>query len=409
MAKSEYVSEIYRRYKAARSRTEKSRLLDEICATCGVHRKHAIRLLRRCREPARARPRKRGRRSPYRSAELLRPLRKIWLAANLPCSKRLKAILPIWLPGYETAVEQLSEEVRKKLLALSPATIDRLLERTRLQHTTRGRSTTKPGTLLRNKIPINTGQWQESRPGFVEADTVAHCGTSMAGLFAFTVDCVDIATGWSEQRALWGKQDKAMVEQMRSIEQALPFPLLGFDSDNGSEFLNHLLFRHFVDRKTPVQFTRSRAYRKDDNAHVEQKNWTHVRQWLGYDRLDNPLVVDALNDLYTNEWRLFHNFYCPSVKLLSKERIGSKTIKKHDAPKTPYERVMESEHVSAYAKEGLRRIFENTNPFVLRRAMEKKIKRVFAVGYNKPVDQVAETPPGNVNCEATITGSGLLR
>jgi hypothetical protein len=390
MAKSEYVSEIYKRYKKARSRAEKSRLLDEICATCGVHRKHALRLLRRHRDPQRARPRKRGRPSRYRSAELLRALRKIWLAANLPCSKRLKAILPLWLPGYEKVEEPLAADVREKLLALSPATIDRLLERTRLQHTTRGRSTTKPGTLLRNKIPINTGQWQESRPGFIEADTVAHCGTTTAGLFAFTVDCVDIATGWSEQRALWGKEDKAMVEQMRSIERALPFPLLGFDSDNGSEFLNHLLFKHFVNRKKPVVFTRSRAYRKDDNAHVEQKNWTHVRQWLGYDRLDNPLVVEALNDLYTNEWRLFHNFYCPSVKLLSKERVGSKTIKKHDSPKTPYQRVLESEHISAYAKEGLRRIYQNTNPFVLRRAMEKRIKRVFALGYKEPVSHEPE-------------------
>jgi hypothetical protein len=409
VAKSEYVSEIYKRYRIARSRAEKSRLIDEICATCGVHRKHAIRLLCRCRDPARARPRKRGRRSRYRSAELLRPLRKIWLAANLPCSKRLKAILPIWLPGYEKAVEQLSEETREKLLALSPSTIDRLLERTRLQHTTRGRSTTKPGTLLRNKIPINTGQWQENRPGFIEADTVAHCGTSMAGQFAFTLDCVDIATGWSEQRAVWNKEDKAVVEQMRSIEKALPFPLLGFDSDNGSEFINHLLFRYFIDRKKPVQFTRSRAYRKDDNAHVEQKNWTHVRQWLGYDRLDNPPVVDALNELYTNEWRLFHNFYCPSVKLLSKERIGSKTIKKHDKPKTPYERVLESAQVSNYAKEGLRRIFENTNPLVLRRAIEKRIKRVFAMRYKEPVSANAVQQLGNTNCEATNSRSRPLR
>lgn len=409
MAKSEYISEVFKRYKVARSRSEKSRLIDEICATCGVHRKHAIRLLRHRREPDRARPRKRGRRAKYQSTELLRALRKIWLAGNLPCSKRLKAILPLWLPGYEKAEEALDPDVRDKLLALSPATIDRLLKRARLQHTSRGRSTTKPGTLLRNKIPINTGQWQESRPGFVEADTVAHCGTSMAGLFAFTVDCVDIATGWSEQRALWGKEDKAMVEQMRSIEKALPFPLQGFDSDNGSEFLNHLLFRHFVDRKTPVQFTRSRAYRKNDNAHVEQKNWTHVRQWLGYDRLDNPLVVDALNELYSNEWRLFHNFYCPSVKLLSKERVGSKTRKKHDSPKTPYQRVLESEHVSAYAKEGLRRIFENTNPFVLRRGMEKKIKRVFALMYKEPVSRTPGTQLGNRNCEATTRSSEPLR
>jgi hypothetical protein len=324
MAKSEYVSEMYARYRSARSRAEKSHILDEICATCGVHRKHAIRMLALRRRPRDAPTPKRGRRSVYGFPELLRALKKIWLAANLPCAKRLKAMVPLWLPGYEALEGPLQPDIREKLLAITPSSIDRLLKRTRLLHTRHGRSTTKPGTFLRNKIPINTGQWLESRPGFVEADTVAHCGTSMAGQFAYTLDCVDIATGWSEQRAVWAKLDGAVVKQMRSIEKALPFPLLGFDSDNGGEVINHLLFRHFVDRERPVQFTRSRAYRKNDNAHIEQKNWTHVRQWLGYDRLDNPEVIPLLNELYTAEWRLYHNFYCPSVKLLSKERIGSK-------------------------------------------------------------------------------------
>jgi len=166
---------------------------------------------------------------------------------------------------------------------------------------------------------------------------------------------------------------------MRAIEKALPFPLLGFDSDNGSEFINHCLVRHFLSRKEPVQFTRSRAYRKNDNAHVEQKNWTHVRQWLGYDRLDNPDVVALLNDMYSAEWRLFHNFYCPSVKLVSKERVGSKTIKKHDSPKTPYQRVLNSDRIPEHTKSKLREIFENTNPFVLRKGIEKKLKRVFRI------------------------------
>jgi len=384
MATREYLAAMRRRYLRTKSRSEKALILDEICATCGFHRKHAIRLMgRRKRGPKRP-PEQRGRPSTYRGEELLKPLKKIWLAANLPCSKRLKAIIPLWLPGYESLVGVLKPEVRKLLLSISASTIDRLMQHTRLEHTHRGRSVTKPGSLLRNKIPINTGQWQEHRPGFIEADTVAHCGTSMAGEFALTLDCVDIATGWSEQRALWGKSDTAVVEQMRAIERALPFELLGFDSDNGSEFLNHRLFRHFVDRRQPVQFTRSRAYRKDDNAHVEQKNWTHVRQWLGYDRLDNPEVISALNELYENEWRLFHNFYCPSVKLLSKERVGSKTIKRHDSPKTPYQRILESEHISDYQKTGLTMIWENTNPFTLRRAIETRLKKVFRLCYSSP-------------------------
>jgi hypothetical protein len=377
MAKREYLAAMNVRYRRASSRREKTLILTEICMTYGCHRKHAIRLLAQMKKARSPRVRRRGRRPTYVGSELLRPLRTIWLAANLPCSKRLRVILALWLPSYEESYGPLDDEVRRKLQNISATTIDRLLERARIQHTRKGRATTKPGTLLRKQIPIATGQWRQNRPGFVEADTVAHCGTTVAGQFAWTLDCVDIATGWSEQRAIWSKEDQEIVKQMRSIEKALPFPLLGFDSDNGSEFINHKLLAHFLQRRHPIQFTRSRAYHKDDNAHVEQKNWTHVRQWLGYDRLDHPDVVDALNDLYTKEWRWFHNLYCPSVKLVSKERIGSKNVKKHDSPKTPYQRVMESTHVSEYAKRGLQQIFESTNPFVLRKIIEKKISRVF--------------------------------
>ena len=413
MAKSEYLSEMYRRYKAAektaKPRAEKSRIIDEICATCRVHRKHAIRLIR-SRDPDRFRtPRHRGRKSTYAGADVLKPLSKIWLAANLPCSKRLKAIVPLWLPGYEALEGNLAHEVRDKLLAISAASIDRVLKRTRLKHTLHGRSTTKPGTLLRNKIPIATDQWSEHRPGFLEGDTVAHCGGSMAGQFVYTLDCVDMATSWSEQRAVWAKAEQDVITQMISIERALPFPLLGFDSDNGGEFINHALVRHFLSRQRPAQFTRSRAYHSDDNAHVEQKNWTHVRQWLGYDRLDSPAVVPMLNELYTTEWRLYHNLYCPSVKLISKERVGSRTIKVYDSPKTPYQRVMESPLVTDYAKRGLQHLFQNTNPFMLRRGIEAKLKRIFKMCYTSPVNTNAQGMLGNINCEATIKPSDCVR
>jgi hypothetical protein len=195
-------------------------------------------------------------------------------------------------------------------------------------------------------------------------------------MFAYTIDCVDIATGWSEQRAVWGKGETDVLIQIKHIEHSLPFPLLGFDSDNGGEFLNYHLLKHFAQRKRPVQFTRSRAYHKDDNAHVEQKNWTHVRQWLGYQRLDDPNVVPLLNDLYAHQWRLFHNFFCPSMKLLSKERVGSKTLKHHDPPKTPYQRILESPHILPNVKQDLSKQLETLNPFVLRDAMEKRLKKI---------------------------------
>ncbi len=299
--------------------------------------------------------------------------------ANLPCSKRLKVILPIWLPGYTELFGELSIEATNALLNISPTTIDRILSHIRVHYTQRGRSTTKPGTLLRKHIPIKTNQWNESRPGFLEADTVAHCGDSTAGMYVNTIDFVDIATGWTEQRAVWGKGESGVLEQIKNIEKTLPFPILGFDCDNGGEFLNYHLLRHFTERKHPVQFTRSRAYHKDDNAHIEQKNWTHIRQWIGYDRLDNPNVVSSLNNLYTKEWRLFHNFFCPSVKLIAKERIGSKTIKHHDSPKTPYQRIMESTHIHEYVKKSLSKQLENLNPFLLRKIMDKKMKKIFSI------------------------------
>lgn len=262
-------------------------------------------------------------------------------------------------------------------MKISPSTIDRLLKPTRIKYKRRGRATTKPGTLLRKQIPIKTNQWDETRPGFLEADTVAHCGDSLIGIFAYTVDFVDIATEWTEQRAVWGKGERGVLEQIDDVEKSIPFPLLGFDSDNGSEFLNHHLLRHFTKRKQPIQFTRSRPYHKDDNSHIEQKNWTHVRQWLGYDRLDNPAVVPLMNQLYTSDWRLYHNFFCPSVKLISKKMVASKTIKVYDAPKTPYQRVLESKHVSQSVKQNLEAQFEKLDPFKLRKNIEKRLKNIF--------------------------------
>jgi len=375
-SKREYLEAIYSRYKAG-TRKQKKHILDEFCAACGYHRKHAIRLLKKFRRFSKPKQKKKGRLPVYQTEDVLTPLKRIWLAANLPCSKRLKAVLPLWLSGYAQQYGVLTEGATKALQAISPSSIDRLLKPARVKYKGRGKSTTKPGTLLRKHIPVKTNQWDENRPGFLEADTVAHCGTSMAGMFAFTIDCVDIATGWTEQRAVWGKGETAVLQQIKDIEASLPFPLRGFDSDNGSEFLNHHLLKYLSERKQPVQFTRSRAYHKDDNAHIEQKNWTHVRQWLGYHRFDEPEIVPLLNKLYTSQWRLFHNFFCPSVKLIEKQRIASKTIKRYDKPKTPYQRIMESPDITAEVKKELADLFQTLNPFLLRKAMEKRLKEIF--------------------------------
>jgi len=375
-SKREYLAAIVKRYRAA-SRNVKTAILNEFCFACGYHRKHALRLLRTFRRFTQKTPTKRGRKPVYDAEAILIPLKRIWIAASLPCSSRLKAIIPEWLPGYIKIYGPISQKTAVALLRISPASIDRMLKPVRTEYTKCGRATTKPGTLLRKHIPVKTNQWDESHPGFLEADTVAHCGSSTEGVFANTVDCVDIATGWTEQRAVWGKNYQDVIDQIKDIEQSLPFPILGFDSDNGSEFLNHHLLRYLTDRKQPVQFTRSRAYKKDDNAHIEQKNWTHVRQWLGYDRLDSPQVVPLMNALYTSEWRLFLNFFCPSVKLIEKKRVASKIVKRYDKPKTPYRRILESSDVSEETKRKLKEQYKTLNPFELRKALEVKLKKIF--------------------------------
>ncbi|MEN6490082.1 MAG: hypothetical protein ABFD66_14600 [Smithella sp.] len=250
-SKSDYTEAVYLRYKKA-THEQKSLILDEYCATCGCHRKHAIRKLRGFKRFTRPKAKRKGKPPVYHGDIIHKILKVIWLAANMPCSKRLKVILKIWLPGYVQLHGDIPEEAIKSLFTISPATIDRILKPVRADYKKRGRSTTKPGTLLRKQIPVKTNQWDESRPGFFEADTVAHCGDSTAGMYVNTLDFVDIATGWTEQRAIWGKGEKGVLEQIKDIENSLPFPLLGFDSDNGSEFLNYHLQRHFTDRKQPV-------------------------------------------------------------------------------------------------------------------------------------------------------------
>ena len=375
-SKKEYLEAIYPRYKSARSKDQKTKILNEFCKICGYHRKHAIRLLARFKRFTKPKIRKRGKPSVYNQPSILKALERIWLDASMPCSKRFVTIIPLWLPHYPGGLDL---PVIKALKKISAPTIDRVLKHSRKKYKRVNISTTKPGTLLRKQIPIKTNQWDEFRPGFLEADTVAHCGGSLNGLFVNTVDFVDIATGWTEQRAVWGKGEIGVLEQIKDVEASLPFELRGFDSDNGGEFLNYHLLRHFTDnRKSPIQFTRSRAYKKDDNAHIEQKNYTHVRQKLGYRRFDNPKITDLLNDLYKYEWRLYHNFFLPSVKLIEKERLRSKVVKKHDKPKTPYQRVLDADSidVSIPAKHKLTQLFQDLNPFDLKKIIDKKIDKI---------------------------------
>ena len=270
-SKREYILAVWLRYKKA-SRKDKTKILDELCNNCHYNRKYAIRIFKNLKKPKKLRTRKKpGPKSKYRIPALLEALKKIWITANLPCSKRLKAILPLWLDSYQSEFGILSEEIQNKLLRISPSTIDRVLKPTRHLYRGKGRSATKPGLLLKHHIPIQTNQWDERRPGFLETDTLMHCGSSLDGLYAVSINTVDIATGWTEQRASYGKGHREVAAQIKDMEHALPFPILGFDCDNGNELINKCLLRYFLNRKVPVQYTRSRPYHSNDNAHVEGK------------------------------------------------------------------------------------------------------------------------------------------
>jgi len=373
-SKREYLAKMRWRYGQARGRQYKSRLIEELMAVCGYSRKHAIKVLKR-----RGRPRvlkKSGPKPIYAQEEIAVVLKGIWFGSDQLCGKRLKAALPEWLPHYEKECGGLSEKLKEKLRAISAATIDRLLAPARAEARPKGRGGTKPGRWLKNQIPLKTDQWDERRPGFVEADTVAHCGNTLEGDFIWSLCFTDLASGWTELRAVWNKGAHGVMGAVHEMESTLAFPILGFDCDNGSEFLNHHLWRYFARRKEPVQFTRSRPYHKNDNAHVEQKNWTHVRCLLGYDRLEDPELLGPINALYRHAWAPYHNHFCPSMKLKGKRREGARQVKRHDEPKTPYQRLLESGALSEKKCAALMHEHATLNPFALKRQIEAHLKEI---------------------------------
>lgn len=371
-----YLKNLSKRYRTAK-KPEKGEIIKELCESSGYHRKHAIRLLNKVSKQAKQRH-KTGRPKTYADKVYLEPLKRIWLLTDQLCGKRLKMALPIWLPFYGAAYGVLEPDIYNGLLSMSAATIDRMLAPLRT-HYKRTYGGTKPGSILKKHIAVKTDQWNEEKPGFLEADTVAHCGTSLSGDFVWSLTMTDIYSGWTENRAVWNKGATGVLNQIADIEKCLPFLILGFDSDNGNEFLNWHLIRYFSNEQgnQRIIFTRSRPYHSDDNAHVEQKNWTHVRQLFGYYRFDNPELVELMNDLYKNEVSQLNNFFMPNFKLIVKQRIGPKIIKKHSKPATPYQRLMQSNHIDEAIKKELTAQYQQLNPFELQKTIQKKLKWIF--------------------------------
>jgi hypothetical protein len=325
-SKKEYLNRIWGRYQRA-GREHKSKILDEFCAVCGYHRKFALRLLNR---PLARRPGQAGARRKYDPQRLLPALKGIWLAADQPCGKLLKAVLPVWV----SFLGDVEEALKKELLAMSAATLDRLLKPARLQHRRRGLCATRPGKLLRHPIPLRDGPADTQHLGNIEADTVAHGGDSTAGDFVYSLTFTDVCTGWTETRATWNKSSRGILEQLKDIEGKLPFKMKSFHSDNGSEFLNWPLWAYLRGPQRKIRFTRSRPYRKNDNAHVEQKNWTHVRQLFGHERFERAELVALMNRVYES-WNPLRNHFHPSFKLKSKKKEGSRSIRRYEEPSTP--------------------------------------------------------------------------
>jgi len=383
--KGEYVQAIYQRYRHA-GRPEKRRILDEFCQVAGYHRKHAIRLLN---SPAPGAPRPPRRRATTYSPTVIEALRIIWEAAGFPWSLRLKALLPLWLPWARRRL-RLRAAVERQLLAISPRQMDRRLAPHRRQLTKRLYGRTKPGTLLKHHIPLKTDRWDVAVPGFTEIDLVAHCGSLGDGEFVHSLNVTDIHTTWVETAAVLGKSQAAVQAALEELRQTLPFRLRGIDSDNGSEFINQHLWDYCQAQE--IQFTRGRPYKKDDNAHIEQKNWTHVRKLLGYVRYDSPAAQAAMHALYRHELRLFQNLFLPSVKLVRKERVGARVRRRYDAPRTPLERVLACSEIRPEVAAQLQRQRDRLDPFALARAIDQQLERIYALANSR--HSPPASPPG---------------
>ena len=368
----EVLTKLRRRYVKAGGE-HKRKLLNQAQELLGYHRKGAIRALRA--SPVVRGPRIiTGRPVYYEPGLLQRWLRPIWAATDYACGRRLVAMLPEWIPAYEQHERKLPGEVREKLLQASGRTLDRLLQPLRFQGV--GRSLTRPGTLLRQQIPIRGSIWEEGKPGWLEVDTVALCGGSVAGEFVWMLDGVDYATTWVEVRAMWGRGQAGTLSALRDIEASLPFALLGLDSDNGGEFLNYHVLRWLQKRPRPVFMTRSRPNKKDDNAHVEQKNWTHIRQCFGYERHDNPEVVDLINGLVKGAYGQLLNYFHASLKLERKEHQEGRVQRIYGAAQTPLARVLASPEVTPQTKRRLEQEKVRLNPFALKLVVARSLKKI---------------------------------
>jgi len=386
------------RYRRA-SKVEKGRILDELCATTGWHRNHARKALAAALRPRVVRPR-RPRPATY-GEDVVEAVRFCWAVLGAPAGKRLAPFLPALVARLRACGElDIDDATQAKLCRMSAATIDRKLAADRAKLDPRGRSHTKPGSLLKGQIPVRTwADWDEDRPGFVEIDLVGHEGGNARGEFCFTLTVTDIATGWTENRSVRNKAQRWVFGALKDIAASFPFPIVGIDSDNGSEFINNHLLRWCEAGK--ITFTRGRPGNKNDGAHVEQKNWAIVRQVVGYHRYDTAAELELLNRIWMVQSQLT-NFFYPQQKLVSKQRVGAKVIRKHDAAATPHQRARARRDVSKKTRTTLDKQFETINPAALQRQVQALTAELLALTTAKKAPRTGPTMRASTD-EATKT------
>jgi hypothetical protein len=383
-AKRAYLKAVKERYNKS-SKKQKTQILNEFCCNCNYNRKHAIKLLSKKSQP-RAYTKRVGAPRIYSEA-VSKKLAELWLIMGNPCSTTLKEALPHWLP-YDLDCD---DQVKTNLLKMGSSTIERHL-RPWKRKMPKGKSTTTPPK-MKVQIPLELlNDDQRNAIGYFEADTVAHCGESLSGQFAWSLTMTDICSGWTENRASFSKSSEAVMKQMKDIENSLPFKVMGVATDNGSEFMNENVYGFLKNRnEDPISFVRRRPYKKNDNAHVEQKNFTHVRSLFGYERIEEEHLTILMNDIYKNYWCPLKNFYTPAMKLKKKVRVGARIKKEYDKAKTPYQRLMESGQLTLKQQADLTSKKSSLNPFKLRKEMDEKLNRfyTFVDNYRKAVIGVA--------------------
>lgn len=375
-SKNQYLQVLQDRYFTAKTKKEKSSILDEYCRNTGQRRKYIIRKINHY-DFSKKKKRRRNKSEIY-NLDVVIPLIKLWEIFDYPCGQRLQVLLKSEVDRLRKLGElMVSDEVTEKLKDISPDTINRKLKRKReeLILFLKNKRRIKPSSILLRKIPISICDYNTSKPGYIAMDLVIHCGSSSKGLYICTLNTIDPFFGWWEAEAIMGKTQNVTFLAIKETERRRPFETKGYHSDNDISFINDIVYRYC--QQNGLEFSRSRPNKKNDNPYVEQRNYTHVRKLIGYFRYDTEEELEIINSLYRNELKLYKNFFCPVMKLIKKERIGSKIRKKYDSPKTPYQRTMEASEVAQEKKKKLTKIYLSLNPVELKRKIDEKINRLY--------------------------------